>query len=124
MGWQPIHIAIMHGKQDIVELCLGLGGVSVNSRTNYLTTPLMTACEHRKVQLVKYLLDQGADVNATNDLGVVALFYATDRSSQQDSLAMMRLLLERGASTSIVDVWRRTVRHACKGDKDKLRLLD
>lgn len=113
----------MHGKQDIVELCLGIGGVSVNSRTNYLTTPLMTACEHRKVQLVEYLLDHGADVNATNDVGVVALFYATDRSSKQDSLAMMRLLLEGGASTSIVDVWRRTIRQACDGDKDKLRLL-
>jgi ankyrin repeat protein len=114
----------MHGKQDVLELCLGHGGVSVNSRTNYLTTPLMTACEHRKVQLVEYLLDHGADVNATNDVGVVALFYAADRSSQQDSLAMMRLLLQDGASTSLVDVWRRTIRNACSGDKEKLRLLN
>jgi hypothetical protein len=52
IGWRPIHIATMHGKLDIVKLLLGHPGVSVNSRTHYLMTPLMNACEHSKVELV------------------------------------------------------------------------
>src|SRR6187549_1467141 len=64
-------------------------------------TPLKIAAVRQNVQLVKDLLDAGADPNATGEDDYTSLHHAASR----DSIEIVRLLLEHGASTSVVDIY-------------------
>jgi ankyrin repeat protein len=62
---------------------------------------LFAAVQSSDLAAVRAALDAGADVNATGDYGMTALFYAADRGSEE----IARLLLERGAEPNIVDTF-------------------
>ena len=64
-------------------------------------TPLKIAVVRQNLQLVKDLLDAGADPNATGEDNQTPLHHAAGR----DSVEIVRLLLERGASTSVIDIY-------------------
>jgi ankyrin repeat protein len=55
--------------------CLVEAGVEINARKNHLT-PLMFAALQGGAQITEYLIKQGADVNARNDIGQTALMIA------------------------------------------------
>lgn len=61
-------------------------------------TPLHYAAYQGNEALVQLLLDKGAHVNATNNLGFSPLFYA----SQREHLSIVSLLLENNADPTIV----------------------
>lgn len=42
-------------------------GCSIESKTNYRMTPLLIAAEYGHFDILKYLVDCGANVNAKND---------------------------------------------------------
>ncbi len=54
---------------------LQMGGVSVNPHRDY--PPLLLAAREGRVNAVRYLLDQGADINARDGSGNTALAEAT-----------------------------------------------
>lgn len=52
------------------------GGANVNARDDMGNTPLMLAVGMGKIRLVRALLEEGADVNATNNKGISVLGWA------------------------------------------------
>ncbi|MDP1928132.1 MAG: ankyrin repeat domain-containing protein [Thiobacillus sp.] len=94
-GYTPLHGAVSYGKNDtrktVVEILLK-SGANVNAKTTRDgETPFHKAIARGDVELVKLLLNYGADVNAISKFGVSSLYFA------RNSPVVLELLKERGA---------------------------
>ena len=76
---------------------LRLAGVNINARGNGYS-PLRLAAGEGRLQSVRYLLDQGADVNASENYGNTALTEAT----YYGHIPIMRELLIHGANVNAI----------------------
>jgi ankyrin repeat protein len=70
-------------------------GASVNGPGMHGMKPIMSAAKGGSVETTRYLISNGADVNAHNDSGS-ALMWAVDSGNEE----LLRLLLVRGADAS------------------------
>ena len=61
--------------------------------------PLLCASANGHKEVIKMLLDRGADVNATHHFGATALHWATIKDHQE----VVEMLLERGADPDLAD---------------------
>ncbi|KAF2678929.1 hypothetical protein K458DRAFT_480562 [Lentithecium fluviatile CBS 122367] len=59
----PLHLAVAHGRDDIVELLIHYGA-NVKARSDGGWTPLHNACQQGSVKVVRMLMAAGADINA------------------------------------------------------------
>ncbi|KAI9172809.1 Ankyrin-2 [Paramyrothecium foliicola] len=102
----PLHWAASYTKQpSICELLLAVG-VDVDQEDSLRRrTPLMHAAEAGALDVCKFLLSKGADVNATaaGDNNKTPLMYAT-RSNDQGP-EVVKLFLVHGAKIDAVDSW-------------------
>nr|MDO8110325.1 ankyrin repeat domain-containing protein [Candidatus Sigynarchaeota archaeon] len=81
------------GDLAIVKM-LHEAGVDINENTGGREgSPLMKAAAFGKVEVIKYLLDNGADITARDAKGSTALLYAASEGEDE----AVRILLERGA---------------------------
>ena len=71
-GWAPIHYAATNGHLDITQFLVA-NGAQVNSLSPSETTPLMMSIGSGNDQLIKYLLDNGADLRLRNHEGYTAI---------------------------------------------------
>jgi ankyrin repeat protein/Mg2+ and Co2+ transporter CorA len=85
-----LHLAVSHGRDDIVELLLHYGA-DVKARSDGSWTPLHNACEKDNTKIVRQLLEAGADVNAKLLNGMTPLHLA----AQSGQLQTVMTLLER-----------------------------
>ena len=76
----PLCAAIMKGDLATVKKFIEYGS-DVNETSNGLT-PLMFAARYNKVDIIKFLLENGADKNAKDGRGNNALKYAELSKSQ------------------------------------------
>ena len=76
---------------EIVQ-CLVEQGADKEKANHKGNTPLITACVHRHLEVVGYLLDQGAKEKA-NHAGYTSLHFAAD----QGCVELVYLLLHHGA---------------------------
>jgi ankyrin repeat protein len=75
-GLGAIDIAIKYRRPDVVRRCKE-AGISLNeSRRKSGMTPLMLAAAFNDVEMVRYLMEEGADVNTVDKYGMTALDYA------------------------------------------------
>jgi uncharacterized protein len=72
IAWTPLHYACAKGNVSVAEFLITEGAI-VDSRSLNDTTPLMMAVQSGDEQLVKLLLDKGADLQARNALGFTAI---------------------------------------------------
>lgn len=86
--------ATMDGNLSRMRL-LRFAGANINSRSNG-SMPLFVAAGEGKSEVVRYLLAEGADVNARERLGDTALMEAT----YYGHLALVKELLLRGAEVN------------------------
>ena len=110
MGEKPLH-KVSYGKyrsqEDGVRVAQLLleRGADVNTRRNDGWTPLNVASYFGIVEIVRLLLDNGADpeTNAEGDMGEKPLHKVSSGKyrSQEDGVRVAQLLLERGADVNI-----------------------
>jgi uncharacterized protein len=72
VGWTPLHYACSRGHLEIAEYLIANGAI-VDSMSPGNTTPLMMAVQSGNEQLIKLLLDKGADLKIRNVNGLTAI---------------------------------------------------
>jgi ankyrin repeat protein len=88
--------AVMYQDLDKVK-SLAEAGVDLNYQDkNYGSTALIVACQYNMVEIGKYLIEKGADVNIPANSGHTPLMAACTRSEE-----LADLLLEKGADASV-----------------------
>ena len=87
--------------KDIIEILDGLKNLdSIDSSSN---TPLLWACKDLKLQVVKYLVIKGVDVNFVNDCGEAPLHEVISISEQNEEVALgiISILIDAGADLEL-----------------------
>jgi ankyrin repeat protein len=72
IGWTPLHYACAKGQLEVAQFLIANGAI-VDSMSLGNTTPLMMAVQSGNEQVVKLLLDKGADLQLRNDHGLTAI---------------------------------------------------
>lgn len=94
-GWTPLHLAAHFGHGEAVELLLAHGAdLHARSRNELHNTALNAAVFGRRHEVVRLLLDRGADPNVRQRGGWTPLH----RAAFLGDGAMVELLLQRGAA--------------------------
>ena len=106
---------------EVVEILVSRGA-SVNSRDCYNHTPLMEAAGVDNMEVLKYLVEQGADVDASDKGGCTALFYTV---SSKNSVNAIRYLVSKGANITHRSMLGYTALHfaALHGDLEAVKEL-
>jgi ankyrin repeat protein len=112
---------------------IGIGGSGFNASLTPGATPLMKAATTSDVELVKILLDAGADPNLTTDNHTTPLMMAAGLNwrdigslgSDEESLEVIRILLARGADVNAFNDDGQTALHgaAQRGSLPVIRFL-
>jgi ankyrin repeat protein len=71
-GWAPLHYACTTGRLSVAEFLVA-NGAKVNALSPSDTTPLMMAVSSGNDLLIKFLLDNGADLRMRNHEGYSAI---------------------------------------------------
>lgn len=88
--------ACANGNEAEVKKIIKSGKVDINKKAiSNGPTPLMIACERKKSETVKLLLDNGADVNIKMGMDYTALFYAIENSE------IVKILLDHDADVNV-----------------------
>ena len=94
-------IAIESGDLEAIKALIE-GGAKADTVIDYgehKITPLMKATWDGELEIARYLLDSGADVNALDDQKETALFSAVKR----ERVEIAQLLIDRGAKVNVRD---------------------
>jgi ankyrin repeat protein len=94
-GWSALFAAALRGHLAVVQMLVEKWHAAINIQTKQGTTPLYHACEHGRVEVARYLLDHGADVNLGSENGWRPVHVAVDNAKLLD------LLLSRGAKIEV-----------------------
>lgn len=99
-------------------------GANINYRNNWGETPLILAVEAGDIDIIKALIDKGADIDAQRDTkltlskkpndaysGNTALFSAVVLAKKDKGIDILKVLLENGANTNIKNGNEETVLH-------------
>lgn len=75
-GFSPLTITCARGHTDVFDLLVSYGA-DITIRTKFNQTPLITACENNKIDIVDRLLPllTFEEINASDYSGCTALFY-------------------------------------------------
>jgi hypothetical protein len=87
-GWTALHLAALNGHDECIKFCIEMDA-NVNARNNKGCTPLHLASVYywtcHPVHIVRVLLDAGALVDATDNMGSTPLYDA-----MCDKVSMLR----------------------------------
>lgn len=70
-GYNPLHLACFGGHITVVGLLLSRSSDLLHSSDKHGKTGLHVAATHGHYQMVEVLLGQGAEINATDKVGVM-----------------------------------------------------
>ena len=83
-GSTVLHFASRNSNQEVVEFLLKLNEISVNATDNFNQTPLMDACcDGGRLDNIKMLIQNGADIQASSSNGSTVLHLASELSNQE-----------------------------------------
>ena len=96
-----LHLASEQGNLDFVKYLLNKG-FDINSFSSDLRTPLSYAVIANKINVVNYLISQGADVNLYN------IRSPLHKAIENDNIRMVQCLLDNRANIEAIDCDRNT----------------
>jgi ankyrin repeat protein len=91
-GWAALHYAALAGDLKIISILLEHAAY-IDALSPNKTTPLMMAVRSGKLAAVQLLLDEGADANLINNMGLSALEFAI-QLEQKEIAAELRSRLK------------------------------
>lgn len=94
---EALYDALFYGHTEVAHYLLDSGKVDVNHKVRDSDFVLQAAVRGRDIDLVKKIIDLGADLNAANKAGARAL----SLTHTQDDLAIATLLLQKGADANL-----------------------
>lgn len=115
-------IAYPDGSLEKVKAIISSGEMTVNSPTiSDLRRPLGTAITATKPEIVKYLLENGADVNFAGEQGVTPLMNAVGHMP----IDIIKMMLEKGAKLDVANNDKMTPLHyaAYRGNIEAMELF-
>ena len=94
-----LHTASDRATTENMDDIIAQNKEDINKRSNdeYGVTPLMCAVNKGNADMADALLENGADINMTNNVGETALMYA----AANGNMDMIEKLIERGADTEM-----------------------
>ncbi|KAM3207144.1 hypothetical protein ACQJBY_062388 [Aegilops geniculata] len=98
-GDTVLHFAACKGSLEICKFLVEESGLDVDSASKTGETPMVYAALAGKVQVMRYLLDHGADPAVRDDNGSTPLHYAAEEGHHE----AVRLLLSKGVPVDPVD---------------------
>jgi cytohesin len=124
-GNTPFHFAVRNGHGKLIDLLQAKGAI-ISKDDNLLADEEVSlyAVWSNHADVLKVLLDHGADVNTADRYGWSLLHYAAGKGSA--STAMTRMLLDKGANPNVVEReygWTPLHRAAGKGHRTRVELL-
>ncbi|XP_008279349.1 histone-lysine N-methyltransferase EHMT2 isoform X2 [Stegastes partitus] len=106
-GYTGLHHAAKLGNLEIVSMLLETGQVDVNAQDSGGWTPIIWAAEHKHVDVIKSLLNRGADVSINDKELNVCLHWA----AYAGNVDIAELVLNAGCSLASVNVHGDTPLH-------------
>lgn len=97
MAGQDIHAAARNGDLAAVKSALEKDPDQISALNSNGSTPLIVAASVGHSQVLDYLLNKGADIQAVNKMGMGALHYAVNG----EFLDVVKLLIEKGADVNV-----------------------
>lgn len=94
-----VHYAIESGDLKAVKYFNNMDPNSVDEKNDSGTTPLEVAAFEGNIEICKFLIEKGANVNNVSNEGVTPLFQAIDQSESHE---VVKLLLENGADPNLM----------------------
>ncbi|AWK44323.1 formyl transferase [Photorhabdus laumondii subsp. laumondii] len=92
-------------KNNLSEIKKYIKNISgIDERNQHTWSLLMVASYHGYLGIVKYLIDSGANVNATNYKGTSVLMYAKEYALKNGDTRIIKLLIEKGANILTKDM--------------------
>jgi ankyrin repeat protein len=87
-GWTPLHYAATNGHVEVVRYLLERHAY-IDAQSPNRTTPLMMAARHKRPDVVRLLVEAGADPTPRNEAGVDAAGYL-QRHGETEMAAWLR----------------------------------
>lgn len=114
-GMTLLHIACMFGRENLMGYLLGRGAlVNIEADNESRATPLHLAVAFRDEQvadrMIRVLINDGAELNATQSGGQTPLHHAVGRNS----LKLVNTLVEAGADPFLKDLEGRSASDLAK----------
>ena len=99
----PLNVVAKFGDVSEVEAIFKRNPEAINTQDDEGMTPLAGAVVQERVDVVRFLLDNGADPNIPNKHGLTPLEHACGRD-RTNALALAKLLLAKGALVNATNV--------------------
>ncbi|KAA8895681.1 ankyrin repeat-containing domain protein [Sphaerosporella brunnea] len=94
-GFNAMHVAAMKGVVEVVKIlwsCCRMRRISIDLETPYRQTPLHLATCHRRTEVIKFLLEKGADPTIKDDKGDNPLWCALNGKALDCAALMLDAL--------------------------------
>ncbi len=101
-GWTSLHLAAFFGHREIINLFLDNGAtidVPSKSSASYGNSPLQAAIAMSRYEIVKLLLDRGANVNFVQQPGGNTPLHI---AASRNDVSIVRLLIDNGANKQAI----------------------
>jgi uncharacterized protein len=106
-----MRLLVQHGADPNLPTLAGTTPLMAAAGVNWVVAQTYTESVQARLDAVKLCLELGADVNATNSMGLTALLGAVNRGSND----IIELLVQRGARLDITDKEGRTPQRWAEG---------
>ncbi len=95
----PLSLAAAAGNRPLAEYLLSVGAQL--DEPQGVRTPLNGAIMGKQPEMVRFLVERGANPNGTGESGITALMYAIDYRGKGGDIAIIGYLLDKGADPNV-----------------------